>query len=360
MGATWMPRSSGGCVACGLETTSIASCAPSGIRPIRARCSRWTAATSRSWTRVSWRRSPRPTATPGWCLRLSSMNCATCGTENPAGARFCMSCGTALERRCGTCGTPAPGEARFCMNCGAALDGSRAAPAAPSSPPEERRQVTVLFADLSGYTAFAEGMDPEQVKAQVDRALLRLGHEVQRYGGTVDKYIGDNVMALFGAPVAHEDDAERAVRAGLGMQDAMAEINAGLPAEVDFELRVGVNTGEVLAGAVGEAYTVVGDTVNVASRLQSAARPGSVTVGERTMRATSGAVAYEGLAPLTLKGKAEPVPAWEALEVTAELPMRRASPARESPLVGRADELATLGSIFERVKRERSPHLVTL
>ena len=185
------------------------------------------------------------------------------------------------------------------MNCGASLEpGARPLPAVERLP-EERRQVTVLFADLSGYTAVAERMDPEAVKALVDRALMRLGQEVERYGGTVDKYIGDNVMAIFGAPVAHEDDAERAVRAGLGMQDAMGEVNEGLPEGVHFDLRVGVNTGEVLAGAVGEAYTVVGDTVNVAARLQSAARPDSVTVGERTMRATSEAVRYEPLAALS-------------------------------------------------------------
>src|SRR5918994_1854494 len=225
------------------------------------------------------------------------MNCAACGTENPAGARFCMNCGTALDA--------AP----------------VAAPAAPSALPEERRQVTVLFADLSGYTAFAEGMDPEQVKSQVDRALFRLGHEVERYGGTVDKYIGDNVMALFGAPVAHEDDAER---------------------------------------AVGETCTVVGDTVNVASRLQSAARPGSVTVGERTMRATDAAVSYEALEPLTLKGKAEPVPAWEAVGLIAEHSVRRVAPARESPLVGRGQELAALDGLYERVVRDGTSHLVTL
>ena len=165
--------------------------------------------------------------------------------------------------------------------------------------------MTVLFADLSGYTAFAERMDPEAVKSLVDRALMRLGQEVERYGGTVDKYIGDNVMAIFGAPVAHEDDAERAVRAGLGMQAAMAEVNDGLPDGAHFALRVGVNTGEVLAGAVGDAYTVIGDTVNVASRLQTAARPGSVTVGERTMRSTDAAVRYDELEPLELKGKAE-------------------------------------------------------
>ena len=244
------------------------------------------------------------------------------------------------------------------MNCGQdlAVEAARS----PEPPPEERRQVTVLFADLSGYTSVAERMDPEAVKTLVDRALMRLGREVEGHGGTVDKYIGDNVMAIFGAPVAHEDDAERAVRAGLSMQDAMEEINDGLPEGVHFDLRVGVNTGEVLAGAVGEAYTVVGDTVNVAARLQSAARPGSVTVGERTMRATSAAVAYDQLAPLTLKGKAEPVPAWEAVCVTEELPVRRAASGRESPLVGRTDELATLNAIFERVTRERSPHLVTL
>ena len=205
-------------------------------------------------------------------------------------------------------------------------------PVAAEQPPEERRQVTVLFADLSGYTAVAERIDPETVKALVDRALMRLGAEVERYGGTVDKYIGDNVMALFGAPLAHEDDTERAVRAGLGMQAAMAEVNAGLPDGVHFDLRVGINTGEVLAGAVGESYTVTGDTVNVASRLQSAARPGSVTVGQRTMRATSDAVEYDELEPLDLKGKAEPVLAWEAVRLTAAHSVRRpGARARVSP-----------------------------
>jgi class 3 adenylate cyclase/predicted ATPase len=288
------------------------------------------------------------------------MSCAACGTENPAGARFCMACGAQLEHRCPSCGTPAPPEARFCMNCGTAMGDATARPRAAEGLPEERRQVTVLFADLSGYTAVAERMDPEAVKALVDRVLLRLGQEVERYGGTVDKYIGDNVMAIFGAPVAHEDDEQRAVRAGLGMQAAMTDVNADLPDGVTFALRVGVNTGEVLAGEVGQAYTVVGDTVNVAARLQSAARPGSVTVGERTMRASSGAVRYLQLDPLELKGKSEPVPAWEAVEVLTQQAAGRAAPAREAPLVGRAQELSTLEAIFERVELERAPHLVTL
>src|SRR5205085_8181696 len=195
---------------------------------------------------------------------MAARVCQNCGTENPAEARFCMSCGTALEAVCPSCGTVNPPAAKFCMSCGTALAGD--APPAPAPapvvasvdlPPEERRQVTVVFADLSGYTAVAERMDPEAVKNFVDQALRRLGQEVDRFGGTVDKYIGDNVMAVFGAPVAHEDDVERAVRAALGMQEAMGEINERIGAshDVNLALRVGVNTGEVVAGAIGDGYT---------------------------------------------------------------------------------------------------------
>src|SRR5439155_277810 len=138
-----------------------------------------------------------------------------------------------------------------------------------------------------------------------DRTLRRLGEEIERFGGSIDKFIGDNVMGVFGAPVAHEDDPERAVRAGLAMQGAMEEANR-LSQEnhgVAFSLRVGINSGEVMAGAVGDRYTVMGDAVNVAARLQAAGRPESVTVGESTYRASSAAISYERLEPLTLKGK---------------------------------------------------------
>src|SRR5688572_16549914 len=147
------------------------------------------------------------------CMAMQA--CGNCGTENPPGARFCMNCGNALARTCPACGEAAPPNARFCMSCGTGIETGGAAPApapippAPPPPaatalPEERRQVTVVFADLCGYTAVAERMDPEAVKSLVDRSLQRLGQEVDRYGGRVDKYIGDNVMAVFGAPVAHE------------------------------------------------------------------------------------------------------------------------------------------------------------
>ena len=299
---------------------------------------------------------------------MASVVCPSCGTENPERARFCMSCGTGLERRCPNCNAEVPAGARFCVECGVALETPAAAPVPeapseaplPEPPPEERRQVTVLFADLSGYTAVAERMDPEAVKEMLDRSLHQLGEEVVRFGGRVDKYIGDNVMAVFGAPVAHEDDPERAVRAGLAMQEAMERLNQGLSGDVNFMLRVGINTGEVLAGRVGEGYTVIGDTVNVASRLQAAAKPGTVTVGGSTFRATRGVASYTQLEPLSLKGKAEPVAAWEATGLLAERPTHRPSLRTAAPLIGRKDEHALLLSLAERVGRERRPHLVTV
>ncbi len=304
--------------------------------------------------------------------------CPDCATENPAGARFCMACGAALERRCPTCGEPVPAGARFCMACGSplaedsgaggaeaqhasAIDVERPSVALASPTLDERRTVTVLFADLSGYTAVAARLDPESVKRQLDRILGRLGEEVVAFGGYVDKFIGDNVMAIFGAPLAHGDDAVRAVRAGLGMQAAMGEINEPLAAQhgFTFELCVGINTGEVLAGYVGDSYTVIGDTVNVAARLQAAARPGSVTVGELTHRTTGGEIEYRAIEPLVLKGKSEPVPAWEA--VAADEPATLASAgAVRAPLVGRTGELAQLHDLLGRVQRKRGPHLATV
>jgi predicted ATPase/class 3 adenylate cyclase len=281
-----------------------------------------------------------------------------------------MGCGAPLAQSCPACGTEAPAQARFCMSCGAELAQDAAADGASadsgarrdaSSPSEERRTVTVLFADLSGYTAVSERLDHETVKGLTERCLTRLSAEVERFGGHVDKYIGDNVMALFGAPVAHEDDAERAVRAAFGMQAAMSELNRGIAEDFGFELplRIGVNTGEVLAGHVGEAYTVVGDAVNVAARLQAQAPAGGILVGERTQRSSDHAIDYEQLAPLSLKGKAEPVAAFEAVQPREHAqPSHR--PSSRAPLVGRQGELTQLQGMFERIVREGAPHLVTV
>ncbi|MCW3026307.1 MAG: hypothetical protein JWM29_1739, partial [Solirubrobacterales bacterium] len=313
----------------------------------------------------------------------AALTCGNCAVENPPAAQFCMACGERLARSCPECGTAVLSGARFCVACGASLqtdggppealggaatttrgtDGEQLTRERPATETlEERRTVTVLFADLSGYTAIAERLDPEAVKSLVDRCLGRLGEEVLRVGGRVDKYMGDNVMATFGAPVAHEDDPERAVRAAVGMQAAMGELNERLLADfgAQFALRVGVNTGEVLAGTVGDAYTVIGDAVNVASRLQTSAPPGTITVGERTQRATSYAVEYEPLAPLSLKGKAEPVAAWRAVRLLEAHTGGARRSHREAPLVGRDDEYAALQMLFARVARTAAPHVVTV
>ena len=315
----------------------------------------------------------------------AAISCTQCGTANPQQAQFCMSCGSALAISCPACGAPAPPSARFCMSCGGALAGAAGAQAAPgaASPPgvpaapgaqagtgaaappgaprpappaspaapepveheEERRTVTVLFADLSGYTAIAERLDPEAVKALVDRFLGRLGEEVERVGGRVDKYIGDDVMAIFGAPVAHEDDPERAVRAAVGDagRDGRAQ-PARWPADygVEFALCVGINTGEVLAGQGRRGLH--GDRRRRQRRLAAAgsAQPAARSrVGERTQRATAGVVEYSALEPLELKGKAEPVAAWRGGRLSSsEQRSGAACRARAAPLVGRHDEFA--------------------
>src|SRR3954454_11342526 len=302
------------------------------------------------------------------CGSALAATCPSCGTENPPGAKFCIECGTPLgavaPASAATAPSPAPPTTRTSQGAGlfgGQLPGAGAGWGPSASLPEERRKATVLFADLSGYTAVAERLDPEAVKSFVDRALRRLGQEVLRYGGRVDKYIGDNVMAVFGAPVAHEDDPERAVRAGLAMQAAMDEINKDIEAATGsrFQLRVGINSGEVLAGQVGDGYTVIGDAVNVASLLQSAAKPGSVTVGQTPHRLTRGPVEYEELEPLTLKGKAEPVAAWEAVRLLVSGTAARGT-RTGAPLIGREDESSLLLSLFDRVVREGRPHLVTV
>jgi class 3 adenylate cyclase len=234
------------------------------------------------------------------------ITCGRCGAENPDGFRFCGSCASLLGE--------GAGEAR-----------------------EERKVVTALFADLVGFTGKAEQLDPEDVRAMLSPYYARLRDELQRFGGTVEKFIGDAVVALFGAPVAHEDDPERAVRAGLAIRDAVSELNEETPG-LDLHVRVGVNTGEALVtlGArptQGEGMAA-GDVVNTASRLQAAAPVDGILVGESTYRATAGVIEYREQGPVAAKGKAEPVRAWEALEARARLGVDVVWSAA-APLVGR-------------------------
>jgi class 3 adenylate cyclase/tetratricopeptide (TPR) repeat protein len=249
---------------------------------------------------------------------------------------------------CPSCGNEVPEAARFCPSCGHTL----------VSRPDERRVATVVFADLVGFTTFSESADPERVKNLVDRCFERLAVDVNDYGGQVDKIMGDALVALFGAPVAHEDDAERAVRAALQMQRTLAELRE--LHQIGAEMRVGVNTGEVLVGALaaGGDYTAMGDVVNTAGRLQTAARPGKVLVGPATYEATRNGVRYEALGPLAIKGRDEPVEAWVALEPVAP-PGQRPTRAH-SPLVGREAEVDMVRTVLRTTVERRRAHLVLL
>ena len=282
------------------------------------------------------------------------MVCSNCGTANEAGRKFCKECAGPLAVGCPVCGSGNPADAKFCGECAAPL--TTAAPAVTARAPiAERRLVSVLFIDLVGFTPFAEGRDAEEVRDALSRYFDIARGIIERYGGTVEKFIGDAVMAVWGTPIAHEDDAERAVRAALELVDGVGAVGPGISA------RAGVLTGEaaVTIGATNQGM-VAGDLVNTAARLQSAAPAGAVLVGESTQRATSRAIAYEPAGEQELKGKASPVPAWRALRVVAEVGGKNRAGTLEAPFVGRDDELRLLKDLFHATGREGRVRLVSI
>ena len=307
------------------------------------------------------------------------MTCPSCGTSNAVGAKFCSECGTRFATSCPACGAVNLPGAKFCSECGTpavggvgtAAAGAIAAPArsaaqgrSPAAEPAvtERRLVSILFADLVGFTARSDGEDPERVREFLDGYFHIAREIVERYGGTVEKFIGDAVMAVWGAPVAQEDDAERAVRTALDLVDAVRHLGrkAGDDAPA---LRAAVLTGEAAVdpAAFGRGQAMVaGDLVNTASRLQSVAPPGVVLVGESTRRAAERAIAFEPAGEQALKGKLAPVPAYRALRVVAERGGANRSEGVEAPFVGRDDELRLLKDFFHATGRERQPRLISV
>ena len=260
--------------------------------------------------------------------------CPSCRTENPEGARFCNACGTTLGQT----------EQRR----------------------KERKFATALFADLVGSTALAEQEDPEVVQSVVGRTFDRLSEEIARYEGLLEKFMGDAVLAVFGVPRAHEDDAERAVRAALEMQAVLSELNRSFAAEgmPTLEMRIGIEAGEVLVDVERASgprdRMLTGDAVNTAARLQAAAEPAQIVVGAGVYASTKDVIEYRELEPLTLKGKAEPVAAWRALRIKARTRGERPRLGLEAKLVGRDEELSVLKQTLRRVETEGRPALVTI
>jgi class 3 adenylate cyclase/predicted ATPase len=291
--------------------------------------------------------------------------CSNCGAQNPGGSRFCGGCGGSLSLSCPACGAPIEEGLRFCRECGASLGPPASAPTgteapAPAGPSAERRLVSILFADLVGFTTLSERRDSEDVRDLLTRYFDTSRQIIRRYGGTVEKFIGDAVMAVWGTPTAQEDDAERAVRAALDLTAAVTALGQEIGAP-DLRARAGVLTGEaaVTIGAEGQGM-VAGDLVNTASRIQSVASPGNVLVGESTRRASEASVVYEDAGTHELKGKAEPIPLWRAARVVAGRGGSLRSSGLEAPFVGRDRELRLVKELFHASAEERRANLVSV
>ncbi|HUZ81617.1 MAG TPA: adenylate/guanylate cyclase domain-containing protein [Gaiellaceae bacterium] len=289
------------------------------------------------------------------------MHCHSCGSENRDGAKFCAKCGLAVGLACSSCGAAHEVGDLFCAECGTVLTAAAPAPAAERvAPNAERRLVSVLFADLVGFTTLSESRDPEEVRELLSRYFDVCRRLIGLYGGTVEKFIGDAVMAVWGAPAATEDDAERAVRAGLDLVAAVSALGQERGTE-GLRARVGVLTGEaaVTPGADGQGM-VAGDLVNTASRIQSVAEPSQVLVGEATRRASERAIVYAAAGTYELKGKLEPVELWRAVRIISGRQGAQRSVGLEPPFVGRDRELRLVKELFHASAEERKAHLVSV
>ncbi len=314
------------------------------------------------------------------------MRCPNCQTLNPINAKFCLECGNRLVI-CPNCGTVNLPVAKFCIECGTALqlrgDTDTSIPAVANGhaplaspdillPPEERRVVTVMFADIIGSTPMAAGMDPEDMRAILTGYFNLMTQQIRKHGGTVEKYIGDAVMAVFGTPITHEDDPDRAIRAALDMQAALTTFNEQRQTldtdAMRLQMRIGINSGEVAVPTneqhSRQDFLITGDAVNVAARLQQVAAPDTILVGERTYLATRGVFDFRAIAPMQLKGKAEPLAAYVVQGLHNQTPTITQHPrgleGLQVELVGRSLELTLMHTTYARVVAERNPHLITI
>jgi class 3 adenylate cyclase len=303
------------------------------------------------------------------------MQCPQCQQENPPQAKFCLECGTRLVLTCSRCGTELPAGAKFCLECGQPVAARSAVPSRFIAPETytptylaekiltargdlegERKQVTVLFADIKGSTELIEGLDPEEARKLLDPALYAMMEAVHRYEGTVNQVLGDGIMALFGAPVAHEDHAVRACYAALAMQTALRRYGeeARHTHGLEVQIRVGLHSGEVVVRAIGNDlhmdYSAVGQTTHLAARMEQLAPPGSIRLTASTLGLVEGLVQVNTLGQFPVKGLSEPVEVCELVGASTVRRRLQASAARGlTRFVGRQTELATLGQAQEQV-----------
>src|SRR5438876_3633508 len=302
------------------------------------------------------------------------MQCPACRHENPAQAKFCLECGARLVVTCANCGTELPPSAKFCPECGARVTPSGATIVSPSGSPEaytpkhlaeriltakaalegERKQVTVLFADLKGSMELLADRDPEEARKLLDPVLTQMMDAVHRYEGTVNQVMGDGIMALFGAPIAHEDHAVRACYAALEMQASVNRYaeEAWRAHGVTVQIRVGLNSGEVVVRAIGNDlhmdYTAVGETTHLAARMEQAARPGTVLIAPATRELVKGFVAVKSLGPVSVKGRSEPVEIYELSGIGPARSRLQAAVGRGlTRFVGRTAEIEVLRRALE-------------
>jgi class 3 adenylate cyclase len=297
------------------------------------------------------------------------MNCQSCGHQNRDSAKFCEECGTTLKNACSQCGQELRAGAKFCDSCGQSVSASGAVaapltkkPEAPQSTPSvsegERRIVTVLFADAVGHTTISESLDEEEMYNLMQGCFKRMQEVIESYGGTVNQFTGDGVLALFGAPIAHEDSARRAVSAGLALQSSLTEYATEVKKKhpIQCSYRVGLNTGPVVVGKISEnldlEFAAVGDTVNLASRMESLAESGKVYISGNTYRAVQDYFECEDLGLHEIKGKSVPVHVYRPVEEKAVQNRLDAALKRGlTPYVGRAQEMTTLHGYYEKAKR---------
>lgn len=298
------------------------------------------------------------------------MLCPNCEFDNPFGTRFCINCGISQKfsgETCPHCQSINPPVSKYCGHCGHVLEATAdATDEIASDLTEERKLATIFFADVHGFTAISEKLDPEQVKNIMNLCFAIMTEKIVKYGGTVDKYLGDGIMAIFGAPAAHEDDEERAICAAVEIQEALAEFSEQMKETINqpLQVRIGLNTGKVMAGRLGgennKSYTVMGDTVNLASRLEHAAEIGKILISDETYTGSGAVVKVLTPPPLNIRGKSKPVIVHQIRGRLYDAHLNIDTDTFQNTFINRKEILHEINTTAQKVTQTVKPHLILL